>query len=242
MGELSASLARHNHDPALGAAPVRWECIEGRPEPGAFERVYTMEATQPPGAMPVPQAVRLPDRAHYNAGYGLVSVTEDGRPLARGMGWIELLRPEGAAGESARYWADSIQIARPMPGSVYRVTWRNITLPDYIRGLRLVHIDAHGAMHTPHGLSSLKPPNGVTWNALPDGYRAEIWRKTKYPSRRWVLYASVPAGARGTELRGNRRSYAFCFSFLRPDGARSLLSRETVIFRPGAEWREVFLQ
>jgi hypothetical protein len=120
--------------------------------------------------------------------------------------------------------------------------------------------DGHVTMPVqPDGVE--KFPNGVAWDPLPAGYKIEIWRKTKHkqsgmPSDdvlhrrsgvRWMVWRTVDA----TELTANLdqltrypapgaardvKTMAFKLAYLRPDGARSLLSQEVAVLHGIKPW------
>jgi len=188
--------------------------------------------------------IDLPMR--YNAGYDLVSVSRDGKRLAKNVEWQEMYRmTDHCVDASALYWSRCLRILTPVRAGTYQITIRDRIIPDHVRGIRSVHINQDGRIISRHVKFHEYPygyyPNGFTWDALPDKYKIEIWRKTKKSPRRFVLYRTVEANIlalHGGVLvndtfcdydgKANRIAY---LAYLRPDGARSLLSAEMIEIR-----------
>jgi len=223
---------------------------------GITEHVYTHDA--PANTLtPLSNGSKylvLPGVARYNAGYGLVALTHDGKALEHGTDWKEAPRMAGrCADASSAYWANSILILRPAAAGVYRVAWRELVVPDSVRGIRAVHTNAQGyVVWSPEMASLLSPayyPNGVAWDALPDGHTIEIWRKTKHKQQdhspvrhkgiRWMLWKCVPASKLAVNIEaisGYNSTVSYRLAYLRPDGARSLLSAEAIVYHGRGEW------
>jgi hypothetical protein len=186
-----------------------------------------------------------------------VEVAQDGHPLVQGADWQEVTRlAHTCSDNSTRYWSHCIRILQAQKQGIYRVTWRELVVPDYIRGIRAVRVDTAGKVifGPPAKLrDNQNYPNGITWDALPAGYKVEIWRKThhrqeagntatqRHSGRRWMLVRTIPAeklgfdfGFMGAEQHGATK--AFLFTYLRPDGARSLPSPEVVVRHARGDW------
>jgi len=200
----------------------------------------------------------LPGAARYNAHYGHTALFCDGIPLEYGTGWVELNRPRGSApDDSTLYWSHRVLVREPKAGAAYRLHWRNPAINATVPGLREARVWAGGA-EVFAGKSTLRGgqwPNGIAWDkgAFPDGYKIEIWRKTKHKQEgyggmpkhrgaRWMLWRAVPADHGGicltSAIQGrNTGTAAFRFAFLAPDGARGLLSPEVAVYHGGkAGW------
>jgi hypothetical protein len=208
----------------------------------------------------------LPGVARYNMGFNLVSVahrlgvSDPFVPLTFGSEWQEVGRlRHTTSNSSARYWAHTIRIVEPKSGT-YRITWQERTIAACVPGLREARLDESGTVLWDGRVTMLRTiknpddryPNGVAWDALPEGYRVEVWRKTRkkqsgvegmYPARRksgvrWMLWRALPPSAQGINLEATRRgkdtgTEAFRFAFITPDGARSFLSPEVAVFHGG---------
>ena len=233
MSELASRIARHSHDPGAGETPVKWTCIEGRPEPGVIEREYTYEclgSTLLPigGATTPPKYLVLPGVARYNKGYGQTSLTLDGVPLVHGVDWVETERPETSRrDDTTAYWTHLITVLAPVSAGVYRLTWKERTVTDYVRGIREARIsdtdsilwDGHTTLPVQQPGDIERYPNGVAWDPLPAGYKIEIWRKTKHKQSgtptddalhrrsgvRWMLWRTVDASTLVVNLDQLRR-------------------------------------
>jgi len=223
---------------------------------GITEHVYTHDA--PANTLTTlsngSKYLVLPGVARYNAGYGLVTLALDGKALEPGTDWKESPRMAGrCADASSAYWANSILIPRPAAAGIYRATWRELLVFDAVRGIRAVHTNAQGDVvwnwEKASLLSPTNYPNGVAWDALPDGYTIEIWRKTRHrqqvaapvwhSGKRWMLWKCVPASKLAVnleEISGNVGTVAYRLAYLRADGARSLLSAEAIVYHGRGGW------
>lgn len=232
MSELVSRIYRHTHDPAAGEAPIQWTCIEGRPEAGVIEREYVYECSSS-NLVKIGQTqttrryIVLPGVARYNKGYGQTSLSVNGMQLTNNIAWAEVARFKNARrDETTAYWTHLVVVFSPVSNGVYRLTWKDKTVTDYVRGIREARVsdddsilwDGHITLPVQYG-GVEQYPNGVAWDPLPSGYKIEIWRKTRHKQSglpndtvlarnagvRWMLWRTVDAATLAVNLDKLRR-------------------------------------
>ena len=235
MQNMLYPIKTHAHDPAQGETPVKWDCIENRPEPGVIEREYRYECLGSSllpikGATTPPKYLVLPGVARYNKGYGQTELWLNGTKLLLGADWTETDRPATSRrDDTSAYWTHLVTIHNPVSDGRYVFIWRDRIITDFVRGIREARVsDTGGVLWDGHVTLPVQTggierfPNGVAWDPLPPGYKIEIWRKTKHKQSgtptddalhrrsgvRWMIWRTVPASDLSANIDKLRRNYS----------------------------------